>query len=368
MTLTNYWWLVIWLFVIAVVAIIVPVTKKEYIFGGKETRWKMFPAILLAFPYVVWAGFRLDNFGDTATYRKIFHEAPGTISQIPSYLSEHTKDKGFSVLTIVLKSILGNADILFFLIIAIFQIGCIVYVFRKYSSDYWLSFFMFVVSTDYLSWMYNGIRQFIAVVGTFICFELILKKRYVPAICIILLASTIHGTALLMLPIIFIIQGKAWNKKTLFFIFSIMIIMGCIDQFTPFLDNMLSDTQYSDLVTNEIWTTDDGTNILRVLFYSMPAILSLLGKKYIDAADNPMINLCVNCSCVTMALYLLASVSSGIYIGRLPIYTTLQGYIAVPWIIDHMFTTESAKLVKLGLIGGFLIFFYFQMHFAWAII
>ena len=368
MTLTNYWWLLIWLFIGAIMAVVVPVTSSEYVLGKKERRWGMIPAIFLACPYAVWSGFRHDWFGDTGAYRRTFNEAPAVIAQIPSYIAEHTKDKGFSVLTIVLKSILGSSDVLFFLVIAVFQMACIVYVFRKYSSNYWLSFFLFIASTDYLSWMHNGMRQFIAVAIVFVCFGLIVKKKYVPLIGLILLASTIHGTALLMVPIVFIIRGKAWNKKTIFFIAAIAVIMGFIDQFTPFLDNMLAETQYSDLVKNEIWTTDDGTSILRVLVYSAPAILSFIGKRYVDAADDPVINICVNCACVTMALYFLSSVSSGIYIGRLPIYTTLQGYIAVPWLIDHIFTEKSARLMKVGMIGAFLVFFYYQMHVAWAVI
>ena len=44
----------------------------------------------------------------------------------------------------------------FFIIVAIFQMICVVWLFRKYSSDYWLSMFMFVISTDYLSWMFNN--------------------------------------------------------------------------------------------------------------------------------------------------------------------------------------------------------------------
>jgi hypothetical protein len=69
-----------------------------------------------------------------------------------------------------------------------------------------------------------------------------------------------------------------------------------------------------------------------------------------------------------MALYLVASVSSGIYIGRLPIYTTLQGYIALPWMIDRIFERRSAQLVRYAMYGAYLAFFYFQMHFTWGVI
>ncbi|MGN0356764.1 MAG: EpsG family protein [Blautia sp.] len=322
MKLMNYWWLLIWLFAGGAFCTWFFPRQKELVMGEIKKRWSMMAALILAAPYVYWAGTRGNGFGDTAMYRKTFLSAPSSIAQIPTYLEEHTKDKGFSVLIIVIKSVIGNSDVLFFLLIAAVQLYCIVYVFRKYSSNYWLSFFMFIVSTDYLSWMHNGMRQFLAVSLIFACFGLMVRKKYFPLICVILLASTIHGTAILMLPVVFIIQGKAWNKKTVFFIVAIVVIMGSIGQFTSILDDMLSETQYSDLVTNEIWTTDDGTSILRVLVYSAPAILSLWGRRYVAEADDPVINICVNASGITMALYFLASVSSGIYIGRLPVYTT----------------------------------------------
>ena len=91
-------------------------------------------------------------------------------------------------------------------------------------------------------------------------------------------------------------------------------------------------------------------------------------QKYIDAENSPIINLCVNCALCTAVIYALSAVTSGIYIGRLPIYTTFPGYIAGVWIIDHMFMKESARIVKSILILSYLVFFYYQMHMAWGIL
>ena len=40
-----------------------------------------------------------------------------------------------------------------------------------------MSFFLFLASTDYISWMFNGIRQFTAVTITFIGIKFILDKK-----------------------------------------------------------------------------------------------------------------------------------------------------------------------------------------------
>lgn len=367
MTLTNYWWLIIWIFTGGLILSAYIPKRYEIVLGKVEERWRIAPAFVLILPYIIWAGFR-TNFGDSLAYKKMFNDVPSSLMQIGEYFSHNSKDQGFSVLMVLLKSIFGNSTLIFFMIIAVFQMLCLALIYRKYSCNYWISIFLFIASTDYLSWMHNGIRQFIAATAIFACFGMMVRKKYIPLICIILLMATIHGSALMMIPIVFIVQGKAWNKKTLVFILGVMIAILFIGRLTPILNDVLVDTQYSDLVTNDLWSTDDGTNILRVLVYSMPAILSLLGIKYVREANDPVINLSVNCSIITAAIYALSAVSSGIYIGRLPIYTSLMSYIAMPWLIKNIFTKDSAKIVKMFLICGYLAFFYFQMHFTWALL
>ena len=175
-------------------------------------------------------------------------------------------------------------------------------------------------------------RQFLAVTIIFACTGLLLKKKYLPVILVILLAATIHGSALFMLPIIFLAQGKAWNKKTLLFIAGVILIIAGVDQFTQILQDMLTDTQYSDMTTNEIWKADDGTSFIRVLVYSVPAVFAFLGIKYIEESGDPVVNLAANMSIVTAGLYVVSMFTSGIYIGRMPIYTLIfscRGFLSM---------------------------------------
>lgn len=51
-----------------------------------------------------------------------------------------------------------------------------------------------------------------------------------------------------------------------------------------------------------------------------------------------------------------------IYVGRLPIYTTLHGYMVLPWVIDQVFEKPSARLIKLMMVVLYVGFFYYQMH------
>ena len=364
LTLTNYWWLLIWMFVGGAICRYFP-KRREFLGDQTVIRWDYLPAVILVLPYIVWAGFRPNGFGDTGIYRAGFLNAEASLGEAWSILRSDSKDVGFYALRSVIKMVIGNNDVLFFLLLAAFQILGMAMTYRKFTRDYWMCVFLFIASTDYLSWVHNGVRQYIAVIAIFACFSWLLQKRYAPLIAVILLASTIHGSALLMLPVVFIVQGQAWNVKTILMLIATAVVILFVDRFTPILNDLLQDTQYDDMVTNEIWTQDDGTNIIRVLVYSVPALLSLLGLRHVRAANDPVINICVNCSIVTMAFYLIASVSSGIYIGRLPIYTTLQGYIALPWLIDHVFEEKSANLVKILMVCMYSAFFCYQTFIIW---
>ena len=364
--LTNYWWLLIWMFLGGVICGYFP-KRREPLGDRMVRRWDIGPALLLVLPYILWAGFRPNGFGDTGIYRESFFNAEPTLDAAWSTLTSDTKDSGYYALTSLLKVFIGEQDVLFFTLMAAVQMICIAMTYRKYTPDYWLCIFLFVASTDYLSWVHNGMRQFLAVAIIFAAFPLLLEKRYISMIAVILAASTLHGSALLMIPIIFVVQGQAWNAKTMLMLAATAVIVLFVDRFTPILNDLLQETQYDDMMTNEIWAQDDGTNIVRVLVYSVPTIFSLLGLRYVRSANNPIINICVNCSIVTMAFYLIASVSSGIYIGRLPIYTTLQGYIALPWLIDQIFERNSARLVRMLMVAMFCLFFFFQTHFIWGL-
>lgn len=367
MELTNYWWLLIWIFIGGSILTMLFTQRQEVILGEVVTRWNMIPAILLMLPYTVWAGFR-GSFVDTNAYRKLFIEAPSSLNQINEYLATVSKDKGFSVLMIFFKSIIGNSDIMFFLIIAIFQSICLVYIFRKYSSKYWISIFLFVLSTNYISWMLNGMRQFIAVCICFACTDLMLKKKYIPLIVFILIASTIHGTAIIMIPLVFIAQGKAWNKKTLFLVIGTIIAIIFISQFTGLLDMLTNGTQYEGFLESEVLKNDNGTNPIRVLVFSVPAIISFIYKNKIQKINDDVINFCTNMSIITSSMYVISMFTSGILLGRLPIYTLMYTYILLPWELDNLFNKYVSRLLYFSMIILYIGFFYYQIHYTYKLI
>lgn len=339
--------------------------QEEYVLGHRVVRWNWLPAIMLIAPYVFWAAWRSNSFGDTAAYRSRFANAPTGFTQIWNYALNSAKDKGFAWIEAAFKTFISRSDIFFFFFIAAVQILCLVYIYRKYSRNYWLSIFFFVASTDYLSWMMNGTRQFLAVALIFAALPLLVERRYASMVLVVLLASQIHLTALIFFPFIFIVNGRAWNFRTISFIGAVIVSVFFLDQVTGIITDMMEDTAYKGNIG--IILRDDGTNLFRVLFYSVPAAMAWVFRPYIDRADDPLINICANLSIVAAGIYVFSYFSSGIIIGRLPIYFSLANYILIPWLITEVFDSASAVLIDACFVGVYSAFFYIQCQ-TWGIL
>lgn len=333
------------------------------VLGQRQLRYSRFPMLLLVGILVYLAAMRTSSFGDTSAYMGMFARLPSTLAEIPAYISGEGKDEGFTVFSIIIKSIIGDRVRLYFAIIAAIVLLCVGSVYRRYSCSFFMSMFLFVASADFVQWTHNGIRQFIPVTILFACIGLLLKKRYVPLIVIILLLSTIHASVLLMIPMIFIVQGKPFNFKTVLFMLAVLMAMAMAEEFTNILATFMANTQYENEVDQFLAT--EGTNMIRVLVFAIPVLLAFVFRRRILAADDPLINLSVNMSFASFGFYLLSAATSGIFVGRLPIYFSLYNYILLPGLVETVFTKRSQKIVYAAMILCYCAFYWYQMTVAW---
>ena len=101
-----------------------------------------------------------------------------------------------------------------------------------------------------------------------------------------------------------------------------------------------------------------------MLVYSIPTILSLFCRKKIAKSGDRVIQIACNMGIISTALYLVSMVTSGIFMGRLPIYCSLYANgILLPWEFKYVF----GKNMKTLSIVCFLMFYYIQMHFVWGL-
>ena len=77
--------------------------------------------------------------------------------------------------------------------------------------------------------------------------------------------------------------------------------------------------------------------------------------------------MCVNMSLLSTGIYVVSIFTSGILVGRLPIYFSLYNYILLPWELEYIFTVRSKKILYLLMIGAYLVFYYYQLNYSWGI-
>lgn len=361
----QYILILFWLFFAAILGHTGGMYHREKVLGREERRATWVYAWVLMLPLILWATLRSNYFGDTYAYLKDFQSIPASLDGKWSYIRSHTKDTGFYTLGALVSVFVGKHFRYFFLLLAAIQGYGLMKLFRRYSCDYWFAVFVFVATTDYLSWMHNGIRQFTAVTIVLMASGWIFRRRYVKAILAICFASLFHQSALIMIPIIFIVQGKPWNWKTLVVIAGTVLIMAYSGVFADTLDTVLADTQYRNVVSDWRYGQDDGTNPLRVLVYSVPTILSLFCRRKIRQSGDRVVQVACNMGIISTALYLVSIVTSGIFIGRLPIYCSLYANgILLPWELKNVF----GRQMKMLAIICYTLFYFFQLRLAWGLL
>ena len=202
----------------------------------------------------------------------------------------------------------------------------------------------------------NGLRQFMAVTILLITIPYLIEKKYFKVCLIVLIATAFHQTAIIMLPILLIVRGKIFNKYTMFFIVISIFTMAMFSFNSDLFESTISSTEYGDGY-NYVKEIDDGINPIRVLVNAIPVVLAFLSKEKLKAEDNMFNNIAINLSMITLGVSLIAMVTSGIYVGRLIIYTQLYGFAILPMLISSTFDKRSKKFVYLALIFLYLIYY-----------
>lgn len=351
-------WVVIW-------GIMSQITARQVCVGNEvyEKRVNLFIAIMTFSVIIFFAGLR-SYVGDTAAYIKMFNEYPLLSDAYDVIFDETAREPGFRLFSILIKTYISVEPNIWLFIIATISGICIVYTLYKYSSNYGMSIFLFMTSCQF-SWMFNGMRQFLVASIMFACTDFILKKKPVPYIAIALIMSTIHLSALIFVPIYFLVQGEPWDRKTMMFVICIVLAIVFTEKFTSILDTVVESTDYATSM-EEFKDTDDGTNPIRIVVESVPVILAFIYRERIKNKLTPILKLSINMSLVASGLYMISKIArSGIMLGRLPIYFSMYNLILLPWLINNIFEKNEKRLVNFLMIICYLGFFYYQMEITW---
>lgn len=318
-----------------------PVFETGHSINVKPNKFLILGALL---SLVFVSGLR-SNIGDTYFYKHIYDTNQFTWEYITSQ-----KDIGFGILQMLLQKYFSDSQAMV-LTSALITNVIIVSVLYRYSRLFEVSLFVYITGGMFLVSM-NGIRQVLAAAIIFGATKFLINGNWIAYILIVLIASTFHQSALVLVPIYFIVRYKAWSKATIILLLlSILIVIG-FDQFSLILFSAIEETQYGHYSS----FNEGGANIIRVAVNAVPLIIAFLGKDRLREI-NPSSDFIVNMSILGF-VFMLISTQNWIF-ARFSIYFSLYQLILISWIVK-LFNTKSQRFIYLALLFCYTLYYYYE--------
>lgn len=293
---------------------------------------------------VLISGLRSD-IGDTYFYKHIYEMNDFTWEYIKSQ-----KDQGFGILQMLLKKVSDDPQFLIFTTALITNI-LIVTVLYKYSRMLEVSLYVYITGGLFLVSM-NGIRQVLAAAIVFTAIKFLIEGKWVHYTLVVLLASTFHQSALVLIPIYFVVRFKAWSKATAALVLLAIVIVIGFDQFSSTLFSTIENTQYGHYSNFK----EGGANPLRVVVEAAPLLIAYLGRDQLREIF-PKSDIIVNMALIGF-VFMLISTQNWIF-ARFSIYFSLYQLILISWIVK-LFKEKDQKLVYYGMILCYFVYYYYE--------
>ncbi len=294
------------------------------IFNKKKIN-KWVTIILVTIPLVCVSGFRWRVGTDFAVYYNFFNEIPNY--SLGFLLSSQYSDfipfeRGFSVLIWIIGVINKNPQFIVF-ITSLINVTCVVYSLKKYSNFFSLSIYLYITTMMYYS-AFNGIRQWIASVIIFLAFKYVVDRNFKRYLIFVLIASLIHISALIMIPVYFIVNFKPFSKQIIIIVAIFAIIAMSLTTILASFEDVVSGTRYENYTS--ISKDDDGVNIFRVLVAMVPFVISLV--YYNKLKEDEETKYLINFSMLNFLVLVLAMQST--VIARFTMYFELYNLLLYP--------------------------------------
>ncbi len=306
------------------------------------------PAIL----FTVFSGLR-SGIGDTYFIMRSFAMLPDK----PPFPVLFSREFIYRLLVYLLRSFTDRPQLLIY-IGAIFSCLPPIYFLYKNAYRYELAIFLFVTS-GYYTFSFNGMRQYMAAGILLMGGDLLFTKErhsFLKYVLVVLLASGFHRSALIMLPIYFLVRRKAGANSILILLFLGALSPVALKVFLPQFLKFLSLVGFG-IYEESGWFTkgeEGGASVLRVLFAALPPTLAWFSKEKLKESGEKAEYL-VNLSFVNLFFYLL-SLGNWIF-ARLAIYTEIYNLMLVPLLVEKAFKEKDRRKAYFASIVVYTVFF-----------
>ena len=323
-------------------------------FKGSAIPW------ILVFGYIaILAGCR-SGMNDTYVYIESFQNASGTSYETNQILSSDIKDKAFYLFQNVFKQYISSNYHAWFFLFSIIESLSLIYILRRECVDFSSACFFFFASTLYYNY-FSMMRQWFAVVVLFLGSLLIKKKKPIWFFLLCIVMAQFHSSAYLMIPVYFIVSRPAWSKIQIAFIITFCIALIMLNPLLASLDDLLAGTTYDYVI--DAMQSNSGSSAIRIFIAAVPVILAWMYRKQITGR---MIDICVNMSIINLLLNVLATFTSGLYVARLSVYTSIYNVILYPYLLHLTVKGKNRQLLKFFFYFFYFLFYIYQMKYQGA--
>jgi transmembrane protein EpsG len=285
------------------------------------------------------------NIGDTYFYKHIYESNNFTWEY-----SLAQREIGFALLQKLLKVFSTDPQILVFVTALITNV-LIVLVLYKYSRFFELSIYVYITSGMYIVSM-NGIRQYVAAAIIFTATKYLLDGNWKMYMLIILVASTFHQTALILIPIYFIVRRKAWTGVTFALLFSAIIFTLGFNQLSGLLFSAIEQSDFAHYQN----FGEGGANVLRVVVQAAPLVFAYLGRERLRRLF-PGSDYIVNMALLGV-VFMVVATQNWIF-ARFSIYFGLYSLILISWVIK-LVAEKQQRIVYYGILLFYAVYFYYE--------
>lgn len=162
-----------------------------------------FPFVISLWILCFFAGIRNYTIGsDTPTY--VYNFINNT--DVQYYVFNDDVEKGYQVFEYIVLS-LTHEYFWFLFIASIIVVSLYLIAIKKLSIDYYTSLYIYICFGFY-TFFFNGLRQGIAMAICFFGLPYLIEKRIISYFLVVFIASLFHVSALVMLPIYFLVNLK----------------------------------------------------------------------------------------------------------------------------------------------------------------
>lgn len=303
-----------------------------------------FMAFMTMLSLVLVSGLR-SNIGDTYFYKIIYNNNEFDWEYVLSQ-----KDIGFGILQMVLKKFSDDSQTMIF-ITALITNMLIVLVLYKYSRLFELSIYVYITSGMFLVSM-NGIRQYLAAAIIFVATRYLFEGDWKKYSLIIIFASFFHQSAIILIPIYFMVRRKAWTSATLIMLLLAILFTAGYGQFSQVAFSAMEGSHYSEYKNS----TEGGANIIRVIVYVVPVVIAYLGREKLREIF-PQSDYIVNMSLLAVVFMIIAT-QNWIF-ARFTIYFGLYVLILISWIIK-LFASNNQRFIYYAILVCYFIYHFYE--------